>query len=154
MQTVTLDSEDFRVIHNTLCDLRSLARGMERRMIKIEEVEGIIQQFEQGLANAYAQDDDIFDRKCNYYRQFACDNQLDSVWSLFELPMHGFLNTHPYPSDSFVVYCGRHYPVQGPLWGDVYRAADLAIQQSGDQHHVFIEGFDAKGNELHMYTGS
>lgn len=161
MQTVTLAGDDFRTVHNTLCELRSLARAMNQRMVKIEEVERIIESFEQGLANAYAQDNMQFEDKMDYYSSFKRENGLDSIWSVYELPVHGFLSAHPYLSDSFVVYRNhwgenkdKHYPVLGSTWGDVYRAADLAIRESGDAHHIFIEGFEVKGNELHMYTGS
>ena len=43
----------------------------------------------------------------------------------------------------------------GATWGDIYRAADWAIRNSGDSHHIFIEGFELRnGNELHLVTGS
>jgi len=162
MQTVTLQAEDFKTIHNTLCELRGLAQGMNHRMVKVEEVERIIESFEQGLADAYRQDEDSFGEKMDYFREFQADNDLQAIWSLYELPVHCFLQPHPYPSDAFVVYRDhwgdgakdKHYPVLGTTWGDVYRAADLAIRESGDGHHIFIEGFNVKGNELHMYTGS
>lgn len=154
METVTLRGEDFKTIHNTLCDLRSLALRMEQSMIKVEEVERIISQFESGLEDAYAQDSESFDDKMDYYKAFADQNDLNSIWSVYELPVHGFLQPHPYPSDAFVVYGKGHVPVLGPTWGDLYRAADCAIRNSGDFHHCFIEGFEVKGNELHMSTGS
>jgi hypothetical protein len=154
MQTVTLEADDFKTIHNTLCDLRSLARSMETRMVKVEEVERIIESFEQGLKNAYEQDNASFDDKMDYFRAYQDENDFAAIWSMFELPVHCFLQEHPFSSDAFVVYGKGHVPVMGPTWGDVYRAADCAIRNSGDFHHIFIEGFNVKGNELHMYTGS
>lgn len=154
MQTVTLRAEDFKTIHNTLCDLRSLAQRMERSMIKVEDVERIITQFEYGLKDAYEQDNAAFDEKMDYFREYQDENDFASIWSMFELPVHCFLQEHPFPSDAFVVYGKGHVPVMGPTWGDVYRAADCAIRNSGDFHHIFIEGFRVKGNELHLQTGS
>lgn len=154
METVTLHSDDFKTVHNTLCDLRSLARRMEHSMVKVEEVERIIESFEQGLKNAYEQDESSFDDKMDYFRAYQDENDFGSIWSMYELPVHGFLQNHPYPSDSFIVYSKGHVPVLGPTWGDVYRAADCAIRNSGDFHHCFIEGFEVRGNELHMSTGS
>jgi hypothetical protein len=154
MQTVTLQADDFKTVHNTLCDLRSLARRMETSMVKVEEVEQIIASFEQGLADAYRQDESAFDDKMDYFGQFQSENDFAAIWSMFELPVGCFDQQHPYPSDSFVVYGKGHVPVMGPTWGDVYRAADCAIRNSGDFHHIFVEGFRVKGNELHMYTGS
>lgn len=154
METVTLHSNDFKTIHNTLCELRGLAQRMERSMIKIEEVEQIIAGFEQGLADAYTQDEVSFDDKMDYFGEFQNRNDFESIWSMFELPVGCFELPHPYLSDSFIVYGKGHVPVLGSTWGDVYRAADCAIRNSGDQHHCFIEGFTVKGNQLHMITGS
>lgn len=163
METVTLHAEDFRTVHNTLCELRSLQEritGVVSNDIA-DRLHRVVKGFEQGLANAYEQDSSAFDSKMDYFSEFKAENGLSSIWSMFELPVHCFLQNHPYPSDAFVIYTqhwgkGRkHYPVLGPTWGDVYRAADLAICESGDSHHIFIEGFELKnGNELHMFTGS
>jgi hypothetical protein len=162
MQTVTLAAEDFKTIHNTLCELRGLAQRMEQSMVKIGEVERIIESFEAGLKDAYDQDNAQFESKMDYFSEFKAANGLQAIWSLYELSLQGFEEAHPYPSDAFIVYTqhwgdgakDRHYPVLGSTWGDVYRAADLAIRESGDTHHCFIEGFEVKGLELHMYTGS
>ena len=154
METVTLHSEDFKTIHNTLCELRSLAQSMETSMVKTAEVERIIESFEQGLANAYSQDESSFDDKMDYFRAYQNEHEFGSIWSMYELPVGCFTEPHPYPSDVFVIYGKGHVPVFGPTWGDVYRAADCAIRNSGDFHHCFIEGFEAKGNQLHMITGS
>lgn len=161
METVTLRGEDFKTIHNTLCELRSLAERMTHSMIKIDDVQNIITKFEYGLKDAYAQDNATFDEKLDYYSEFKRENGLRAIWSMYELPVHGFLQPHPYPSDAFVVYTqhwgdnkSKHYPVLGTTWADVYRAADLAIRESGDDHHMFVEGFEVRGNSLYMYTGS
>lgn len=163
MQTVTLHAEDFKTVHNTLCELREIEMRLNGVLNSemVDRLHRVVKGFESGLKNAYEQDNAEFDRKMDYFREFQRENGLASIWSLFELPVHCFLQNHPYPSDAFIVYTqhwgeGRkHYPVLGPTWGDVYRAADLAVRESGDGHHIFIEGFDLKnGNELHMGTGS
>ena len=158
MQSVTLYAEDFRTVHNTLCELRHMTL---RNTVDINEIKEIVAKFERGLESAYKQDSEAFDRLHDYYSEFKKDNGLGSIWSIYELPVHGFILNHIYPSDAFVVYRDHwgdnedmHYPVLGPTWGDVYRAADLAIRNSGDEHHVFIEGFRVKGNELILQTGS
>lgn len=163
MQTVTVHAQDFKTIHNTLCDLRDIEMQLNEvlRPDMVDRLHRVIKNFEAGLKDAYAQDEAAFDAKMDYFGEFKGANGLMSIWSMFELPVNCFLQNHPYPSDAFVCYAehwgkGRkHYPVLGPTWGDVYRAADLAIRESGDNHHIFIEGFDVKnGNELHMFTGS
>jgi hypothetical protein len=164
MQTVTLRAEDFRTVHNTLCELREVEQRLNEVINEqmAQRLHRVIQGFESGLADAYRQDNEVFESKMDYYHRFKEDNDLKSIWSIYDLPVHGFLAPHPYLSDSFVIYTqhwgdakDHRYPVMGTTWGDVYRAADLAIRGSGDDHHIFIEGFVVKnGNELHLTTGS
>lgn len=140
---VTLTAEEFSKIHNALCFAPN--KGLEATVDAIREA----------LAGAYRQEEQDFDRKMTYFRRFQEDNRLETIWSIYELEEHGFLRDHPYSSDAFVCYQGQHVPVFGSTWGDIYRAADWAIRNSGDQHHIFIEHFELKnGNELHLVTGS
>ena len=67
METVTLRGEDFKTLHNTLCDLRNLVDRMERSLIKVNEFDRIMEGLEMGLKDAYDQDGMAFDRKMKYY---------------------------------------------------------------------------------------
>jgi len=141
--SVTLTADEFKQIHNALCFAQS------------KGIEATVETIRAALASAYEQDDAVFDRKMNYFRRFQQEHKLEAIWSIYELEEHGFLKDHPYTSDAFVVYQGGHVPVFGSTWGDIYRAADWAIRNSGDQHHIFIEAFELRnGNELHLVTGS
>lgn len=140
---VTLTADEFSRIHNALCFANS------------ENIEKTVEIIRAALTNAYDQERQDFDHKMDYYDRFQAANKLAAVWSIYELEEHGFLKDHPYPKDVAVCYQGETVPVFGSTWGDVYRAADWAIRNSGDQHHIFIEAFQLKnGNELHMTTGS
>jgi len=158
MEAVTLSGNDFKTIHNTLCELRSVVQRMERSLIKVEEFERIVEGFEQGLRDAYAQDNDAFDRKHDYYGRFREDNGLTTIWSVYELEEHGFLLDHPWKGAKVMVYHDRMTaPIEGPTWGDLYRAANEVIRRSGDSHHIFIEGFSPYGTDnsmLNLTTGS
>jgi hypothetical protein len=156
MQTVTLKAEDFKTVHNTLCELREIEMRLNEVINEqmAQRLHRVIKGFELGLADAYAQDNAEFESKMDYYGQFQTDNGLAAIWSVYDLPAHGFLSDHPFPSDAFVVYHGYHVPVYGETWGDVYRAADRCIELSGDDHHIFIEHFEQVGNELRLTTGS
>ena len=163
METVTLRGEDFKIIHNTLCDLRGLVERMEQSMIKTSEFDRIIEGFQMGLKDAYAQDNSAFDSKMDYYSEFQRENGLRSVWSIYELPIHGFLRDHPYKGALQVAY-SQHWgdeivceDIQGGTWADLYRAADRCIRRSGDGHHCFIEAFTVNQNtpqQLILHTGS
>lgn len=157
----TLTADEFRTVHNALCELRSVyqsLQGVVREPIT-DKMAAAIRQVEEGLKGAYVQDNTAFERKHGYYSQVRDEMKFRSTWSIYEID--DFYTPHPYPSDSFVVYTNhwgagrKHYPVMGPQWIDVWAAADLAVQESGDGHHVFIENFILEnGNELHMSTGS
>ena len=141
--SVTLTADEFRQIHNALCFANS------------KSIEETVETIRAALKGAYQQDEADFDSKMDYYRRFQRDNNLAAIWSVYDTPVHGFLKDHPYSSDAFVCYQGGHVPVFGATWGDIYRAADWAIRNSGDSHHIFIEGFELRnGNELHLATGS
>lgn len=165
MQTVTLKAEDFRTVHNTLCELRSVEQdlcGVINDAV-LGRLHSVIKQFEAGLADAYAQDNEIFESKMDYYSSFQGDNGLRTIWSIFELPVHGFLTKHPYTGAREISY-KDHWgedavvePILGDTWADLYRAADAAIRRSGDDHHIFIEHFYTVADQPHqlrLTTGS
>ena len=152
METVTLKGEDFKVLHNTLCDLRNISDRCSDDLAR--QINPVIHTMEQALKDAYAQDSAQFDSKMDYYGQFQRQNGLAAIWSIYELPVHGFLMDHPYPSDAFVVYKDEHCAIYGQTWADVYRAADQCIRNSGDLHHIFIENFELWGKEVRLTTGS
>jgi hypothetical protein len=158
METVTLRGEDFKTLHNTLCDLRGLVQRMETSMIKTAEFDRIIEGLEMGLKGAYEQDNSSFDRKMAYYREYQENSGFGSIWSIYDVSTDsGFFGLHPWQGASVLVYGRTTVKIPGPTWGDLYRAADQAMDLSGDDHHIFIEGFDRYGQDnsiLQLTTGS
>ena len=141
---VTISAEDFKIIHNTLW-------ALEYQGLDGTKAAGLIRD---ALRSAYDQDSTAFDSKMDYYRQFQKDNALRAIWSVYELPVHGFLWDHPYRGALTLSYQGHAVPILGQTWADLYRAADDVIRRSGDGHHIFIEGFMFAGDELRLTTGS
>ena len=165
METVTLRSEDFRTVHNTLCELRSLQERVTGVISNelADQLHRVIRGFELGLENAYAQDNAAFESKMDYYSRFQSENGLRSIWSIYELPIHGFLSDHPYTAAREICYRDHwgegavYETILGPTWADLYRAADRCIQRSGDGHHCFIESFQTVADQPHqirLTTGS
>ena len=157
METVTLQGEDLRRLHNAVCALRDIAEQMETTMVKIDKVQRVIEDMESALSDAYDQDHCLFNRKMDYYSRHQRENRYQSVWSIYDLPLYGFLKTHPFHRDARVTYQGHSCPIGGDLWADVYRAADTVILQSGDDHHIFIEGLYPERDDslsLRLTTGS
>jgi hypothetical protein len=165
MQTVTLDGNDFRTVHNTLCELRELEMRLNEVINEqmAQRLHSVIKGFELGLADAYAQDNAAFESKMDYYSSFQTDNGLKTIWSIYELPIHGFLTKHPYTAAREICYSDHwgdapiYERIEGTTWADLYRAADRCIQRSGDQHHIFIEAFRTVADQPHrlsLTTGS
>jgi hypothetical protein len=165
MENVTLKGRDFTTVHNTLCELREIEQRLNEVLNPdmVDRLHRVIKGFEQGLADAYEQDNRVFESKMDYYSEFKSDNGLGSIWSIFELPIHGFLQDHPYKDAREICYrdhwgeAAVYETIQGPTWADLYRAADRCIQRSGDGHHCFIEAFEAVANQPHqlrLTTGS
>lgn len=158
METVTLKGEDFRTIHNTICELRSLVERMTHSMIKIDDVQRIIDGLDQGLADAYAQDNTAFENKMEHYSDVQAAEGLRAIWSIFEVEELG--EQHPYRDAERVVYRDHWGRVEvaeqipGGTWIDLYIAADRCIRASGDDHHIFIEQFQVEGTDLVLQTGS
>lgn len=160
METVTLRGEDFRTVHNTLCDLRSVQErlcGVVSNAV-VDQLQNIIKGFEAGLKDAYEQDSSAFDRKMDHYSDIQSENKLRAIWSMFEVS--DLRTPHPFTGATAVVYSDHwgpgpvRAPIEGALWVDLFRAADAAIRASGDDHHIFIEQLRPSGTDLVLQTGS
>lgn len=162
--TVKITAEEFKNIHNSLWELDCVARDLEDTLhpslfAKLNHARITIRE---NLKGAYAQESRDFDRKMDHYYQVREQLGLHSLWSMFDITdLH---RPHPWPEALTLEYrdhAGSEGPVivsvDGPLWSDVYSAADRAIQASGDQHHTFIEAVrpvEGSTTALSLHTGS
>lgn len=164
MQTVTLYAEDFKTVHNTLCELRSLQERVTGVISDqlADQLHRVIRGFEQGLKNAYDQDSEAFDRKHDHYAEVQQQLGLRSIWSVYEVADLGV--EHPFEDAAYVIY-DQHWgdsgqvvrAIDGSTWAALFVAADAAIQASGDDHHIFIEHFEPVADlprHLRLTTGS
>jgi hypothetical protein len=158
---VTISADDFKTIHNALYELRCLQDRMQTSMIKIQDLERIEQTMRDALADAYDQDNNSFSTKMAHYEEAKVVLGLKSTWSIFEVDC--LQGPHPYTGATQVMY-KDHWgkepviaAIEGPLWVDLYRAADQCIRDSGDAHHCFIEQFvveEQSPGQLRLATGS
>ncbi len=155
----TLTAEEFRTIHNSLCQIRSVQGSLEG--VVREEIttrlEKAIANMEQGLANAYRQDDEVFDTRNKHFTHVQSAHDLQSVWSLYEVA--DLYAPHSYPASYKIKYNDQYTHIDTPRaeWIDLYIAADDAIKASGDSHHIFIEAFTPIAGEpgvLRLTCGS
>lgn len=160
----TLTEYEFKDLHNALCDLRSIRSDMEHSMVKIDRVEDVIAQFEQALSGAYKQDNDA-ERADGRRRLEAIRSRavreglgLTAIWSIYEVD--NLSESHPFGDVTTVTYKTHWGPkpvvkgIAGTSWAALYVAANACIRDSGDDHHVFIEGFEIHGDTLVLSTGS
>lgn len=154
--SITLTAEEFKVLHNSLCDLN----GPATRYPEVAEVLERIRKV--ALKSAYEQDQAAFDRKWEHYHKVREEHGLRTSWSLYEV--ESLTQLHDYGDAEYVVY-DEHWGdsgevvrrIEGRDWLSLYRAADACIRASGDGHHSFIESFTPikdKPGHLRLGTGS
>lgn len=159
----TLTPDEFKTIHNALWELDCVTRQLEDILkpelyVKLARAGSSIRK---GLAGAYEQDSQSFNRKNDHYSDIRSELGLKSTWSIYEVD--NLSDRHPYEGADRVVY-RDHWgdkPVQcsinGLTWAALYVAADACIRDSGDGHHAFIEQFTPAKDDprtLILSTGS
>jgi hypothetical protein len=159
MESVVLKGEDFKTVHNTLCELRSVQQqlcGVVNDRV-LDQITAAIRGFELGLRDAYDQDSAAFERKSEHYEQLRTELGLRSIWSIYSVS--DLRKSHPYTAAREICYRDHwgEAAVYEPTWADLFQAADHAIRRSGDGHHVFIESFEPVADQprqLRLTTGS
>jgi hypothetical protein len=163
METVTLKGKDFTLLHNSLCELRTVQQQLSGVISDTlaERLQRVVRDFEDSLDDAYAQDNTAFDRKHDHYRTVQQQLGLKTIWSLYEVP--DLAAEHPYTAAREICYRDHwgkeavYETIPGDTWAALYTAADRCIRRSGDDHHVFIEAFEPVANQPHqlrLTTGS
>lgn len=159
----TITAEEFKTIHNGLCELRSVYESIHdvvREPIS-DKLARAIREIEKGLASAYEKDNEAFDRKSNHYNDIATELDLKSVWSIYEVD--NLSDRHPFEGAERLVYRDHwgEKPVSciinGSAYAALYVAANACIRDSGDDHHIFIENFSVDPDDsrtLVLQTGS
>jgi hypothetical protein len=159
---VTLTAQQFTQLHNALCSLRSVHEQLSSVLNKqlSDPLIDAINEIDQSLVTAYAAEDMFVDNQMNYFEQVAAEQEFGSVWSLWEV--RSMTDAHPYVGATEISYtvlhqssqCEVRTAIRGNTWLDLWRAADRAIQASGDEHLIFIEDFEQEGQVLRLSTGS
>lgn len=161
--SVTLTAEEFKNIHNALWELDCVSRDLEDTLhpnlfAKLNKARVTIRE---NLENAYVQESQDFDGKLNHYTEVRKSHGFITEWSMFDV--EDLTEQHPWPDARQLIYKanGETKPhtemIPGGNWVGLWHAADRAIRESGDLHHIFIEGFvPVKGDErvLELHTGS
>lgn len=160
----TLTAEEFKTIHNALWELDRVTEQLEdilkpELFTKLSRAGAAIRK---GLESAYEQDDQAYRTKSDHFDAVQAELGLTSNWSIYEVD--NLSDRHPYEGADRVVYT-NHWgelrdvscSINGLTWAALWRAADACIRDSGDEHHVFIEGFRVDEEDprtLILFTGS
>ncbi len=159
----TLTAQEFGTIHNSLYRLQNVIGRLED-VLKPElydQLSRAANDIRSGLAGAYEQDNAAYHTKHDHYYQVQRELGLRATWSVYEVD--NLADSHPFEGVDRVVY-KDHWgdrpvscSVNGLTWAALYVAANACIRDSGDDHHVFIEGFrpsEADPRTLVLSTGS
>ena len=165
--SATLTAEEFKDIHNALWVLdcaisqleETLNAGLYHKLTTSRD------QIRKALANSYDQETKEFNRRGEHYSSVKKDLGIhDSEWSCYEV--EDLNQRHPYEGATAVLYkdpwAGHprpavEVPINGLTWAALWVAANAAIRDSGDRHHVFIESFEVSKDDpsvLTLHTGS
>jgi hypothetical protein len=114
----------------------------------------------QNTLETISAEDKAFFEEMDYFDTYGKTFGAQSRWSIYDEGIK-MGNEHPFGDNVKIRHKCDIYdydvtvPVKGSKWGDVWVAADKAIVQSEDLHHIFIEGFEKNSNgELELHTGS
>jgi hypothetical protein len=162
---VSLTAEEFKRVHNAICDLGSVVRqlaDLDNHPLHAKLVQ-VQKDLSSALASAYDQDDYIFQTKTKHFDTVKQQLSIqDSEWSIYEV--NDLYERHPFHCAQWVVYENHNgkgpvkAPIKGETWAGLWLAADRCIRLSGDQHHVYIEQFkqntELSDDTLFLHTGS
>lgn len=157
---VTLTPEEFTKLHNALCHLSNSANavaqlGHEKDAEAIAEEVEVIRAL---LKPAYDADEKEFTKRLEHFRAEGAEFDAATAWSMYEVEDLNTESTFPEAkSVTYKSHWGGHTPVvplTGTTWLHLFIAADAAIRQSGDMHHIYIEAFTQEGDTLILHTGS
>lgn len=159
----TLTAEEFKTVHNALWELDQVRSQLEE-VLKPElyiKLARAATDIRKGLAGAYEQDSKSFELKQEHYSDVQHELGLTAVWSCYDA--NNLSDSHPFEGVDRVLY-KDHWgddtvssSINGLTWSALYVAANACIRDSGDEHHMYIEGFKIAKDDprtLILSTGS
>lgn len=159
----SLTAEEFKTVHNALWELDQVRSQLEEVLnpTLYAKLARAATDIRKGLAGAYEQDSKLFDLKTEHYQEVQEELGLTAVWSIYEA--NNLSDPHPFEGVNRVLY-KDHWGddtvvmvINGLSWAALYVAANACIRQSGDEHHMYIEGFKVAKDDPHtliLSTGS
>lgn len=157
-EDVILTSEEFKAIYNAKTYLWYEIQRLESTLSDsvLEALNNVRKLLEKGTARARKELDDEEERRRRHFDEVREEYKLrSSIWSIYEVDV--IHRIHDYPKACTLHYEGREYDITHTrTWLDLWKVCDVAIQESSNGDHVFIEAFSVyhDGEILELQTGS
>lgn len=159
----TINHIEFEKIHNGLGDLRRSIYDLEQTLHPelLAKLTKSLELVSTGFAGVRAQESEASMNRHDHYEDVRISQGFRSVWS--EYSVNNLNDQHTLGKNAKIHY-RDHWgdrdftlPVEGDTWLAVYLVAEKLINDSGDDHHIFIEDFLQSKDDPELYflrTGS
>ena len=166
MTAIAIDRNQQRDLHNARVYLEHFAEkyGSTLGERVIGDFNAAMKHFIRAHDPIRSEENRIFDSKFAHYKAMQKHFGYKTVWSNFDVERLDDALPSKYLDITHVRYYNQLVAVEkrdgalGLDWLAVWAAADKAIRDSGDEHHIFVEGLyqreeDSKG-VYYLCTGS
>ena len=159
-ETFSITSDQISKLHNAYWLLNTEIEELDSllRSDKITTLRKAASMIKEAYIPLMEEKDKEWDRRNSYYDDIKQANKFKSVWSIYEvfsfqansgiegtLLKYGKVNI-PMKKDAMTMCI---------TWMDMWKFAEQAIRESGDDHHMFIERFYDRGDGvIELITGS
>lgn len=165
MKQVTISKEQLNKLMDLMPDMCSLEQSLKpvvnNDIIKI--IKNVRDTMGEVFKPFYDHEEDESDKDSKALNQISYDNKLSTIWSIEEVPSNKMHKKFPSKVKK-IFYKSWSNPqeivfskARSMTWLEMWIEADKLIKLSQDQHHIFIEGFNADPNNpgvFNLETGS
>jgi len=159
-QSFNITSKQIGKLHNAYWLISNEIEQLDEvlRSDKIVALRKAVSILKEVYTPLIAQKDKEWDRRNSYYDDMRQNHKFKSAWSIYDVV--SFQASSGIEGD-ILKYGKVNIPIKKDAmtmcitWLDMWRYAEQAIKESGDGHHLFIEGFYDRGDGvIELITGS
>lgn len=157
----TITHDEAMKIHNGLCYLKFAYERLIDTVSPsiVTQLQTAMNDIEKGYSSVREQESKAWKLKSEMYKRHKEVYKFMSEWSMYEVEdlyaKSGIIAKKMVYKDHW----GEKPVEMGmPNWdlsySELWRAADILIRQSGDEHHIFIEAFKVRDDVIYLHCGS
>lgn len=154
MSEIKVNQESLKKLMNLQYKFHSVGQKLENMSPQIQAEFAELQEAVRELFKPHREQEDKADRlRTDVLEKIQDEYGFESVWSISTVDdmnsVFGFVESVEYLGCIEII--GKEV-----TWVELWATADRLINQSGDFHHIFIENFHKKPNEIshQLITGS